>query len=122
MMFSMNFFQFVLLSFTILNATAIKIDFLSIKQKIDSKYYPKIDCAIKHPCLIHYCATYKPWHIECNSPFKKLWRQSYKKTFGKNCRLQFKNKGLARIKWCIKLVLNTLNIKKYADFRKSIVE
>lgn len=90
--------------------------------KIDSKYYPKIDCAIKHPCLIHYCATYKPWHIECNSPFKKLWRQSYKKTFGKNCHLQFKNKGTAKVKWCIKLILNTLNIKKYADFRKSIVE
>lgn len=90
--------------------------------KIDSKHYPKIDSAIKSPCLIHYCATYKPWHIECNSPFKKLWRQSYKKTFGKNCRLLFKNKGTARIKWCIKLVLNTLKIKKYADFRKSIVE
>ena len=90
--------------------------------KIDSKYYPKIDNAIKSPCLIHYCATYKPWHIECNSPFKKIWRQSYKKTFGKNCRLQFKNKGIARIKWCIKLILNTLKIKKYADFRKSIVE
>lgn len=90
--------------------------------KIDSEYYPKIDNAIKNPCLIHYCATYKPWHIECNSPFKKLWRQSYKKTFGKNCRLQFKNKGTARIKWCIKLILNTLKIKKYTDFRKSIVE
>ncbi|HBP09771.1 MAG TPA: hypothetical protein DD629_06175 [Treponema sp.] len=89
--------------------------------KIDSKYYPKIDSAIKTPCLIHYCATYKPWHIECNSPFKKLWRQSYKKTFKKNCRLQFKNKGAERIKWCIKLILNTLKIKKYADFRKSII-
>ena len=39
----MNFFQFVLLSFTILNASAIKIDFLSIKQKIESKYYPQKD-------------------------------------------------------------------------------
>lgn len=43
MMFSMNFFQFVLLSFIILNSTGIKIDFLSIKQKIESKYYPQKD-------------------------------------------------------------------------------
>lgn len=89
--------------------------------KIDSKYYSKIDSAIKSPCIIHYCATYKPWHIECNSPFKKFWWQSYKKIFGKKCRLQFKNKGSARIKWCIKLILNTLKIKKYADFRKCII-
>lgn len=39
----MNLIQFVLISFIILNATGIKIDFLSIKQKIESKYYPKKD-------------------------------------------------------------------------------
>lgn len=90
--------------------------------KIDSVYWKKIDSAIKNPCLIHYCAAYKPWHIECNSPFKKLWRKNYKKTFAKNCHLTFKNKGKERIKWCIKLVLNTLRIKNYADFRKSIIK
>lgn len=90
--------------------------------KINSDYYNQIDRAIENPCLIHYCASYKPWHFECNSPFKALWRENYKQVFGKKCPLTFKNKGTARIKWCIKFILNTLKIKKYADFRKSIVE
>ncbi len=89
--------------------------------KISSDYYSQIDLAIENPSLIHYCASYKPWHIECNSPFKALWRKNYKYAFGKKCPLMFKNKGTERIKWCIKFVLNTLHIKKYADFRKSIV-
>lgn len=90
--------------------------------KINSDYYNQIDRAIENPCLIHYCASYKPWHFECNSPIKALWRENYKQVFGKKCPLTFKNKGTARIKWCIKFILNTLKIKKYADFRKSIVE
>ena len=116
----------------ILNGTVAWLDFrynltqgfLFDKQKlkIDEKYKNAISSAIKNPCLIHYCAAYKPWHIECNSPFKKLWRQSYKKTFGKKCRLTFKNKRKSKLKWCIKFVLNTLHIKHYADFRKSIVD
>lgn len=90
--------------------------------EIDASFWPEIDSAIKNPCLIHYCAAYKPWHIECNSPFKKIWRENYKKTFGKKCRLKFKNKGFVRLKWCVKFILNNLHIKKYADFRKSIVK
>lgn len=90
--------------------------------KISSDYWTEIDSAVKNPCLIHYSAAYKPWHAECNSPFKKLWRESYEKTFGKKCRLKFKNKGAARVKWLVKFVLNSLHIKKYADFRKSVVE
>ena len=89
--------------------------------KISSDYYSQIDRAIKNPCLIHYCASYKPWHVECNSPFKDLWRKCYRRTFGKKCTLTFKNKGTNRIKWRIKFVLNALHIKSYADFRKSIV-
>ncbi|WP_303918208.1 glycosyltransferase family 8 protein [Treponema berlinense] len=92
------------------------------KLKIDEKYKNAISSAIKNPCLIHYCAAYKPWHVECNSPFKKLWRENYRETFGKKCRLTFKNKGKSKIKWCLKFVLNALHIKKYADFRKSILE
>lgn len=92
------------------------------KLEIDEKYRNDIDSAIQKPCLIHYCAAYKPWHIECNSPLKKLWRMQYKNTFKKNCRLTFKNKGSAKIKWCLKFVLNALHIKKYADFRKSLIK
>lgn len=92
------------------------------KLEIDEKYKNCINSAIKNPCPIHYCAAYKPWHVECNSPFKKLWRENYRETFGKKCRLTFKNKGKSKIKWCLKFVLNALHIKKYADFRKSIVE
>lgn len=90
--------------------------------EIDASFWPEIDSAIKNPCLIHYCAAYKPWHIECNSPYKKLWRDRYRKVFGKRCRLRFKNKGVNKIKWLFKLVLNSLHIKHYADFRKSILE
>ncbi|MDD7015114.1 MAG: glycosyltransferase family 8 protein [Treponema sp.] len=92
------------------------------KLEIDEAYQDDIESAIKNPCLIHYCAAYKPWHVECNSPYKKLWRMQYRETFRKKCQLTFKNTGTAKTKWCLKFILNKLRIKEYADFRKSILK
>jgi lipopolysaccharide biosynthesis glycosyltransferase len=86
--------------------------------KISSAYHEKIGDAVKNPCMIHYCSQYKPWHVECNHPWKNLWRNFYRDAFAKKIRLKFKNKGADRLKWIIKFVLNKSGIKKYADFRK----
>lgn len=88
---------------------------------IDSKYYSEIDNARKSPCIIHFSSAYKPWHIECNHPLKKLYRMFFKTYTGKKLKLAYKQKGIKQIKWQIKKILNTLGIKQYKDFRKPIL-
>lgn len=87
---------------------------------IDSHFYSEIDNARKNPCILHFSSAYKPWHIECNHPLKKQYRDFYKKYTGKRLKLSYRQKGISRIKWQIKRILNTLRIKNYADFRKPL--
>lgn len=87
---------------------------------IDSKYYKEIDSARKSPCIIHFSSAYKPWHIECNHPLKKQYRDFYNLYTGHKLKLTYKLQGSAKLKWQIKKLINTLHIKQYADFRKPL--
>lgn len=87
---------------------------------IDSHFYSEIDKARKNPCILHFSATYKTWHIECNHPLKMPYRIFYKQYTGKTLQLSYKLSGLSKIRWYLKKVLNVLHIKNYADFRKPI--
>ena len=87
---------------------------------IDEQYYADIDRARKHPCILHFSSAYKPWHIECNHPLKKQYRDFYKQCAGKPLALSHKLHGIPLFKWQIKKLLHTLHIKRYADFRKPI--
>jgi len=40
---------------------------------IDKKYYPQIIKACKNPVIIHFCLPVKPWHYECQNPYKTLY-------------------------------------------------
>lgn len=71
----------------------------------------------KNVHFIHYCSSYKPWHVECNNPFKHEYRDFYRKLFGDKCPLKYKNHGIDKIKWIIKYLLNLFRIKRYDDFR-----
>lgn len=87
---------------------------------IDSKYYSEIDNARKSPCIIHFSSAYKPWHIECNHPLKKQYRNFYKQYAGQKLKLTYKQHGFAKIKWQIKKIIHKLHIKQYADFRQAL--
>ena len=87
---------------------------------MDSKYYADIDSARLNPCLLHFSSAYKPWHVECNHPLKKLYRDFYKKCTGKNIQLKHRLTGMKRLVWGIKWILNFLRIRHFADFRKPI--
>ena len=87
---------------------------------IDSKYYKEIDSARKTPCIIHFSSAYKPWHIECNHPLKKQYRDFYKQYTRHKLKLSYKLQGSEKLKWQIKKLLHTLHIKQYADFRKPL--
>ena len=88
--------------------------------RIDGKYYEEIDEARKSPCIIHFSSSYKPWHIECNHPLKKLYRDFYRQCTGNPLKLTHKLTGFPKIKWYLKKLLTALKIKQYADFRKLI--
>lgn len=40
---------------------------------LDRKYYPEIMEACKNPVIIHFCMPVKPWHIECENPYRDLY-------------------------------------------------
>lgn len=87
---------------------------------MDSKYYADIDSARLNPCLLHFSSAYKPWHVECNHPLRKFYREFYKKCTGKNIQLKHRLTGMKRLVWGIKWILNFLRIRHFADFRKPI--
>lgn len=87
---------------------------------MDPKFYADIDRARLNPCLLHFSSAYKPWHVECNHPLKKQYRQFFKKTTGMNLKLTHRLCGRKRIVWKIKRILNFLRIRHFADFRKPL--
>lgn len=87
---------------------------------INTKYYNKIDIARNSPCIIHFSSMYKPWHVECNHPLKKKYRDFYREYTGHKLKLTYKLHGLAKLKWHIKKIIHKTHIKRYADFRQAI--
>lgn len=87
---------------------------------MDPKFYADIDRARLNPCLLHFSSAYKPWHVECNHPLKKQYRQFFKKTTGMNLKLTHRLCGRKRMVWKIKRILNFLRIRHFADFRKPL--
>lgn len=87
---------------------------------MDPKFYADIDRARLNPCLLHFSSAYKPWHVECNHPLKKQYRQFFKKATGMNLKLTHRLCGRKRMVWLIKRVLTYFKIRKYADFRKPV--
>ena len=87
---------------------------------LDSKYYPEVEKASVHPCILHFSSMYKPWHVECNHPLKKLYRDFYKKCTGKRLHLTHRLTGKKRFIWGLKWILNSLKIRHFADFRKPL--
>ena len=85
---------------------------------LDEKYFPDIDSALENPCILHFSATYKPWHVECNSPCKRMYREFYRSVTGEKLPLTRKLFGIERFKWNLKRVLNAIGIRRFMDFRK----
>lgn len=64
------------------------------------------------PVIIHYCDLEKPWHYECFHPLKDIWIEIAKTIPTLNFNLSFKYKGLQKIKFILRKILESLKIKK----------
>lgn len=54
------------------------------------RYKCEIENAIKSPVIIHYTASIKPWHVECNNPLKNIWLEYLGMTQWKNIKIRRK--------------------------------
>ncbi len=88
--------------------------------KSPSEHYSAIDEAAKNPAILHFCSRYKPWHKECVHPRRAIYAFYYQQAWGRKLKLSHRLKGVELLKWLIKRTINSLGIKKYEDFKKSI--
>lgn len=56
--------------------------------QFDRKYVADINLYKYDPCIVHYCAPDKPWHLECYHTFCKDWRKYFFMTEWRNIRLK----------------------------------
>lgn len=83
-----------------------------MKKPIVDKYYSsEISEAIRNPVVIHYSGIRKPWHIECNHPYKYLYDRYLGLSPWKGQPAVFKYKG-----WKRKLSFRFRTFVKYILF------
>lgn len=95
------------------------IDCFFMKQpSLHCMYVDQLQDAILHPAIIHFTGTRKPWHIECNHPYRYLYKKYLAKTPWRDiplvCRYNSVSEKMKyRFKSLIKLMLNLVGNGKY---------
>lgn len=92
--------------------------FFMKQPSLHSMYLNQLHDAILHPAIIHFTGTRKPWHIECNHPYRYLYMKYLAMTPWRGYPLisrynSFSEKLKYRIKSLIKLMLNIVGNGKY---------
>lgn len=54
----------------------------------ENKYHQQLEEARKNPVIIHYTSMAKPWHVECQNPYKKEFFKYLKQTHWRTYRLK----------------------------------
>lgn len=81
-------------------------------------YVDQLQNALLHPVIIHFTGTRKPWHIECNHPYRYLYLMYLAMTPWKDCPLIHRYNTVSekvkyRLKVLVKWLLNLFGNGKY---------
>ena len=80
----------------------------------ESKYHQLLEDARKNPVVIHYTSMAKPWHVECQNPYKKEFFKYLNQTHWRTYRLNRRYKYNVW-RYLFGNILRTLHLRKPLD-------